>query len=94
MRRRRFIALLGVCRCFRGRSSRGRSKGEHVPIIGYVAPTDPQIPSRSTAAFLKRLRELGWIDGRNNHNRVSLGPLGGPNDLTRLPPSPSGSTWT
>jgi putative ABC transport system substrate-binding protein len=35
-----------------------------VPIIGYVAPTDPLMPSRSTSAFLQRLRELGWIDGQ------------------------------
>jgi putative ABC transport system substrate-binding protein len=36
----------------------------HVPIIGYIAPTNPQIPSRTTGAFLRRLRELGWIDGQ------------------------------
>jgi ABC-type uncharacterized transport system substrate-binding protein len=35
-----------------------------VPIIGYVAPTNPLIPSRSTGAFLQRLRELGWIEGQ------------------------------
>jgi putative ABC transport system substrate-binding protein len=35
-----------------------------VPTIGYVAPTNPLIPSRSTGAFLQRLRELGWIEGQ------------------------------
>ena len=35
-----------------------------MPIIGYVGPTNPVVPSRSTSAFLQRLRELGWIDGQ------------------------------
>ena len=35
-----------------------------MPIIGYVAPTNPLVPSRSTGAFLQRLRELGWIEGQ------------------------------
>ena len=39
-------------------------QARHVPIIGYVAPTNPLIPSRSTGAFLQRLRELGWIEGQ------------------------------
>jgi putative ABC transport system substrate-binding protein len=42
----------------------GAQEARHVPIIGYIAPTDPLIPSRSTGAFLQRLRELGWIEGQ------------------------------
>ena len=62
MRRREFIAGIGAAAGWplvvRAQQAR------HVPIIGYVAPTNPLIPSRSTGAFLQRLRELGWIDGQ------------------------------
>src|ERR1700746_1697535 len=63
MRRRDFITLLGsaaVAWPLVGRAKQGR----RVPIIGYVAPSNPLIPSRSTGAFLQRLRELGWIEGQ------------------------------
>jgi ABC-type uncharacterized transport system substrate-binding protein len=63
MRRRRFIALLGGAAVLWPVVAWAQ-QGRHVPIIGYVAPTNPQIPSRSTGAFLQRLRELGWIDGQ------------------------------
>jgi putative tryptophan/tyrosine transport system substrate-binding protein len=39
-------------------------QARQLPIIGYVAPTNPLVPSRSTGAFLQRLRELGWIEGQ------------------------------
>src|ERR1700722_5782356 len=42
----------------------GAQEARHVPIIGYIAPTNPLIPSRSTGALLQRLRELGWIEGQ------------------------------
>jgi putative tryptophan/tyrosine transport system substrate-binding protein len=62
MRRRTFIAVLGGAAAWPmvARAQQAR----YVPIIGYVAPTNPLIPSRSTGAFLQRLRELGWIDGQ------------------------------
>jgi putative tryptophan/tyrosine transport system substrate-binding protein len=63
MRRRRFIALLGGAAVSWPVVARAQ-QARHVPIIGYVAPTNPLIPSRSTAAFLQRLGELGWIDGQ------------------------------
>ena len=44
-------------------AARGQ-EARDVPIIGYVAPTNPQVPSRSTSTFLQRLRELGWIEGQ------------------------------
>src|SRR6516225_7582192 len=58
IRRRKFISFLGGAAAWPvvARAQQAR----HVPIIGYVAPTNPLIPSRSTGAFLQRLRELGW----------------------------------
>ena len=62
MRRREFIAGLGGATAWSvvARAQQAR----HLPIIGYVAPTNPLVPSRSTGAFLQRLRELGWIEGQ------------------------------
>jgi putative ABC transport system substrate-binding protein len=39
-------------------------QARHLPVVGYVAPSNPVNPSRSTSAFLQRLRELGWIEGQ------------------------------
>lgn len=62
IRRRKFIALLGGAAAWPVVA--GAQEATHVPIIGYIAPTNPLIPSRNTGAFLQRLRELGWIEGQ------------------------------
>jgi putative ABC transport system substrate-binding protein len=36
-----------------------------VPIVGFLGATTPTIWSPNVNAFSNRLRELGWIDGRN-----------------------------
>ena len=59
MRRRDFITLVGGAAAWPVVA--WAQQARHVPIIGYVAPTNPLMPSRSTGAFLQRLRELGWI---------------------------------
>jgi putative ABC transport system substrate-binding protein len=62
MRRRDFITLLGGAVPWSVVA--WAQQARHLPIVGYVAPTNPVVPSRSTGAFLQRLRELGWIDGQ------------------------------
>lgn len=62
MRRRNFITLLSGVAAWPVVA--WAQQARHVPIIGYVAPTNPLIPGRSTRAFLQRLGELGWIDGQ------------------------------
>jgi ABC-type uncharacterized transport system substrate-binding protein len=62
VRRRDFITLVGGAAAWPVVA--WAQQARHVPIIGYVAPTNPLIPSRSTGAFLQRLRELGWIEGQ------------------------------
>jgi hypothetical protein len=43
-----------------------------VQTIGFLGTTTPTIWSANVAAFLERLRELGWIDGRNHRHRIPL----------------------
>jgi putative tryptophan/tyrosine transport system substrate-binding protein len=62
MRRREFITVVAGAAAWPLVAWAQQAK--HVPIIGYVAPTNPVIQSRSTGAFLQRLRELGWIEGQ------------------------------
>ena len=59
--RREFITLLGSAAW--PLAARAQQPGK-LPVIGYIAPTNPLIPSRNTGAFLQRLRELGWIEGQ------------------------------
>lgn len=63
MRRRGFITLVGSAAAAWPVVAWAQ-QARHVPIIGYVAPTNPLNPGRSTGAFLQRLRELGWIEGQ------------------------------
>jgi putative ABC transport system substrate-binding protein len=46
-----------------------------LPVIGLLGANTPSAQRESTAALVQRLRELGWIDGRN-----VLGFLGNAND--------------
>ena len=62
MRRRQFIALLGGAAAtwpFATRAQPGR-----VPTVGFLGASTLSAWSLWTAAFVQRLRELGWIDGR------------------------------
>ena len=48
----------------RGRSRRARSSRAKLPTIGFLGAGTPSAWSHWTAAFVQRLRELGWIEGR------------------------------
>jgi putative tryptophan/tyrosine transport system substrate-binding protein len=64
MRRRDFIAVFGsaVAGWPLAASAEQRSK---LPTIGLLASSTPAIEAKWTAAFVQRLRELGWIEGRS-----------------------------
>jgi putative ABC transport system substrate-binding protein len=36
-----------------------------MPVIGYLGSGTPSTDSQWVAAFVRRMRELGWVDGRN-----------------------------
>jgi putative tryptophan/tyrosine transport system substrate-binding protein len=61
MRRREFIALLGVGAAWPLAAQAQQKR----PIIGFLGPTTASSQSHLTAAFVQRLRELGWMEGRN-----------------------------
>ena len=63
MRRREFITLLGGATAAWPLAARGQQAGK-LPTIGFLGAT-PSVESQRVAAFVKRLRELAWIEGRN-----------------------------
>jgi putative ABC transport system substrate-binding protein len=60
MQRRDFIAGLGSAAAW---PMAARAQRATVPVIGFLGP-DATAWSSWTAAFLERLRVLGWIEGR------------------------------
>jgi putative ABC transport system substrate-binding protein len=64
MRRREFITLLGGAVVVWPVAARAQQPGK-LPTIGFLGATTSSAQSQWTAAFVERLRELGWIEGRN-----------------------------
>ena len=62
MKRREFIMLLGGAAAAWPLAARAQQAG--LPTVGFLGTTSPSIMSQWTAAFVGRLRELGWIEGR------------------------------
>jgi putative ABC transport system substrate-binding protein len=62
MRRREFIMLLGGASAW-PLAARAQRPAK-LPIIGLLGANTPSAESRWTAAFVQRLRELHWIEGR------------------------------
>jgi len=63
MGRREFVALLGGAAAAWPITARAQQRPK-LPIIGLLAPTTRLGDSQRVAAFVQRLRELGWIEGR------------------------------
>jgi putative ABC transport system substrate-binding protein len=65
VRRREFITLLGGAACAWPIAARAQQAGK-LPTIGFLGSVSvPAAQGRWVAAFLQRLRELGWTEGRN-----------------------------
>jgi putative ABC transport system substrate-binding protein len=64
MRRREFIALLGSAVAGWPPAARAQQPGR-LPTIGFLGQSTRSAASEWVAAFGQRLRELGWIEGRN-----------------------------
>ena len=63
MRRREFITLLGGAAVAWPLAARAQQPGK-LPTIGFLGAATPAATSQWTAAFMQRLRELGWSEGR------------------------------
>jgi putative tryptophan/tyrosine transport system substrate-binding protein len=64
MRRRAFLSVVGwaaLCPA----AAFAAEAGKKQPTIGFLGSTNPTVWSTFVDAFLKRLREHGWIDGYN-----------------------------
>ena len=62
MRRREFITLLGGAAAAWPLAARAQQP--KLPTIGFLGTTSPSVWQIWTAAFVQRLRELGWIEGQ------------------------------
>jgi ABC-type uncharacterized transport system substrate-binding protein len=64
MRRREFITLIGGAAAAWPLAAHAQQRGR-LPTIGFLGAGTPATQSQWAAAFVQRLRELGWIEGRD-----------------------------
>jgi putative ABC transport system substrate-binding protein len=64
VKRRAFITLLGGAAAAWPFAARAQ-QAQKLPTIGFLGANTPSVQSRWTAAFVQRLQELGWVEGRN-----------------------------
>jgi putative tryptophan/tyrosine transport system substrate-binding protein len=63
MRRREFITILGGAAATWPLAARAQQPAR-LPTIGFLGTATPLAWNQWTPAFVQRLRELGWIEGR------------------------------
>jgi putative ABC transport system substrate-binding protein len=63
MRRREFIAMLGGAAAAWPLAARAQQRGK-LPTIGFLGPASASAMRPWIDAFVARLRELGWVEGR------------------------------
>jgi putative ABC transport system substrate-binding protein len=61
--RRDFIQLVGSTAAW-PLAARAQQAGK-LPTVGFLGPSTPSVSSHWADAFLQRLHELGWVEGRN-----------------------------
>lgn len=79
VRRRELIAALGSVAAW---PLAGRAQQTKIPTIGLLGGATATAQSQWTGAFVKRLGELGWVEGRN----VTIEYRWGNGDASRTPP--------
>jgi putative tryptophan/tyrosine transport system substrate-binding protein len=61
VRRREFITLIGGAAAW----PLAQQQPGKPPTIGFMGSTTPQVAAQWIAAFVQRLRELGWLESRD-----------------------------
>jgi putative tryptophan/tyrosine transport system substrate-binding protein len=61
MKRREFIAAFGGAAAW---PVAGGAQAAKLPTVGFLVPGTPASSDQKVAACTRRLRELGWIEGR------------------------------
>ena len=69
MNRRAFITLVGGAAAARPLAARAQPSAR-LPTIGFLGGATPSAAGQSVAAFVQRLRELGWIGRASCRERV------------------------
>ena len=64
MKRREFITLIGGAAAW-PLAARAQQTASKLPTIGFMGESTPSGQRQWVAAFVQRLNELGWIEGRN-----------------------------
>src|SRR6516164_4627691 len=64
MRRREFLTLMGGAALAWPLAVRAQ-RTDKLPTIGFFGPTTASVENQWLAAFVLRLRELSWMEGRN-----------------------------
>lgn len=64
MRRRDLVTILGCAAVASPLAARAQQTSRRLPTIGFLGAATPAVAGPWVAAFDKRLRELGWIEGR------------------------------
>src|SRR5262245_65000404 len=62
--RRKFLAALGGAVKAWPLAARAQQRAK-LPTIGFLGAGTPSVEGQRVAAFVQRLRELGWIESRN-----------------------------
>jgi hypothetical protein len=70
MRRRQFLSLLAAAATIGPLAARAQQPSR-LPTIGFLGPSTPSGQGPRTAAFVQRLRELGWIEQHVGRNKRS-----------------------
>jgi putative ABC transport system substrate-binding protein len=64
VKRREFITLLGGAAAAWPLAARAQQAVGRLPTVGFLGVTTPSTQTQRTTAFVERLRQLGWIEGR------------------------------
>src|SRR5262249_57494886 len=85
MKRREFITLLGGAAAAWPLAARAQQT-PRLPAIGFLNPTTASVASQRVAAFVERLRAVGWIEGRAVAIKVRWGEGRSDRAAPHLPP--------